>query len=173
MRLAVSGDVMAADAVTAAAATLEVADVIWSGRAQPLSWLRQILDRYPGCAVAAARGHGCYLIAGRFQQNKRWLRVPVSPSASGAVVCAIFVHAWLAAGWPAAALDPARLELLGGLDTATAAPIPFALYSSPGIGGEPAEFAPDVVGFGRAGPGIDNQCAGEMFTRSLGLIKEQ
>jgi hypothetical protein len=173
VRLAVSGDVMAADAVPAAAATLEVADVIWSARAQPLSWLRQTLDRYPGCAVAAARGHACYLIAGRFQQNKRWLRVPVSPSSSGAVVCALFVYAWLAAGWPVTALDPAGLELLGGLDAATAAPIPFALYGSLGLGGETTEFAPDVVGFGRASLGVNDQCAGEMFTRSLGLIQEQ
>jgi hypothetical protein len=173
VRLAVSGDLMTADAMTATAAVLEVADVIWSSRAQPPNWLRQILDRYPGCAVAAARGRGCYLVAGRFQQNKCRLRVPVSPSASAAVVCAIFVHAWLAAGWPLAALDPARLELLAGLGPATAAPIPFALYFSPRLGGEPIEFAPDVVGFGRAALGVDDQCAGEMFTRSLGLIQDQ
>jgi hypothetical protein len=126
-RLAVAGDLMAANADTAAEGVLEVADVIWSGRCQPPLWL----DRYPGCAVAAAPAPGGgYLVAARGQQDKRGLRVRVAGDpGSGALLCATFMHAWLAAGWPPDAMDPACLEAVmpWAATTAPSVSVPFVL----------------------------------------------
>lgn len=135
-RLAVSGDLVAADAAVASA-SLEVADVICSGRSEPVSWLTGTLERYPGCAVIAvpAAGSG-YLLATRKCRpltvacqldDKPGLGVRDAPG-SGALVCAMFVHAWLAAGWPLTALNPASLESVRSFEVATATPVPFALY---------------------------------------------
>ena len=122
-RLAVSGDLAAADTMTVSSRSLEVADVICCGSipgcAQPLDWLAGTLCRYPGCAVAAVRtGEGRCLVttrAGRpftvsyFIPNEPGLRAAPYVPASGALACALFVHGWLTASWPLTALDPARL----------------------------------------------------------------
>jgi hypothetical protein len=152
-RLAVSGDLVAADAMTVSPGSLEVADVICCGSelgcAQPLNWLAGTLGRYPGCAVAAVwTGDGRCLVTTRtgrpftisfFVPNEPGLRAPPYVPASGALACALFVHGWLAASWPLTALDPARLAvriigatqrwpLAGTMPVGQAALIPFALY---------------------------------------------
>jgi hypothetical protein len=118
MRLAVADEFLAADARTAPERSLELADVICSASARRLTWPRAILDRYPGCAVAAAPARdGGYLVAARDRpgtvvyllQNGPGLRVAAARSGLGALVRATFVHSWLAAGWPSAALDQTYL----------------------------------------------------------------
>ena len=137
-----SGDLIAVDA--AIVANLELADAICGSepdRVRALNWLTGILASYPGCAVAAVQtGEGSCLVATRtdrpftlsfFIQNELRLRGTADPSGSGALVCALFVHAWLAAGWPLAALDPRRLTAATHhreIPLNRAAPIPFALY---------------------------------------------
>jgi hypothetical protein len=138
----VSGDLIAVDA--AGGRGLELADVICDSDpdcVRPLNWLTGALASYPGCAVAALHtGEGSCLVATRtdrpftlsyFAQNELRLRGAADPSGSGALVCALFVHAWLAAGWPLAALDPRRLTATihhREIPVNLAAPIPFALY---------------------------------------------
>lgn len=107
--LAVTGDLVAAEATTARPGSLEVADVIWrhSG-SRPLAWLAETLNHYPGCAVAAsgqltASRAGHILV---FDQNEPGFNP---------LVCAVFVHSWLAAGWPLWALDPSRLVVVSGI----------------------------------------------------------
>jgi hypothetical protein len=121
-RLAVAGELAAADALSAAPEWLEVADIICAGRTRPLSWLTGILDSYPGCAVAAAPARGGrYTVATRGDRpfilhlltpNDPGLRVPPDPRGSGALACAVFVHGWLAAGWPLGALRSDGAELV-------------------------------------------------------------
>lgn len=136
---AVAGDLVAADATTAGPARLELTDVICSPAARPLSWLTGTLDRFPGCAVTAAPALGDgYLVAARGhcplklfydEQNKQGLRVGISAS----FVCAVFVHAWLAAGWSLDDMDPPCLEavLPWTATSIPAEPVPFVLdYSS-------------------------------------------
>jgi hypothetical protein len=139
LKRAVAGDLVAADVTIADSALLELADVICSPDARPLSWLTGTLDRFPGCAVAAApaRGGGylavtrgrCPLRLSYDEQNKQGLRVDSSAS----FLCAVFVHAWLAAGWPLEDMDPPCLEAVLPW-TATPIPavrVPFVLdYSS-------------------------------------------
>ena len=148
-RLAVSGDLVAADAMTASPESLEVADVIYfrsePGCAQPLTWLAGTLDSCPGCAVAAIwTGAGTCLVATRawrpmtvsyFVPNEHGLRAAPTEPASAALACAMFVHGWLAANWPLTALNPARLVAVTEWRPPTrttragrAAAIPFALY---------------------------------------------
>jgi hypothetical protein len=140
-RLAVSGDLVAADAATgdAGPGSLEIADVICEpGRADPLTWLAATLGRYPGCAVAAiGAGAGRCLVATRAGRpitvsycgpNERGPHAAPGEPASGALACAMFVHGWLAASWPLTALDPARLVAVTPWRPRTM-PIPFALYS--------------------------------------------
>jgi len=133
-RLAVSGDLVAVDAATVPVLQ-EVADVIFSDHGEPVSWLSDRLDRYPGCAMTAMPiAGGGYLVATReclplifhclLDHEPRLRAVP----GSGVVVCAMFVYAWLAAGWPLAALNPASLELVRPYSVATVTPVPFALY---------------------------------------------
>jgi len=113
--LAVAGELLAADALTAPARSLQVADVIYSASPRPLTWPHAILERYPGCAVVAVPARdGGYAVAARgsliyFPQNGLWLRVAVDEPGFGALVHAAFVHSWLAAGWPLAVLDQAHL----------------------------------------------------------------
>jgi hypothetical protein len=140
-RLAVSGDLVAADAVTSDPGSLEVADVICCrsepGWARPLTWLAGTLYSCPGCAVAAIwTGPGCCLVATRawrpmtvsyFVPNEHGCRAAPDEPASAALACAMFVHAWLAANWPLTALNPARL-VAATQWRPRATPIPFALY---------------------------------------------
>jgi hypothetical protein len=143
LKRAVAGDLVAADAVTAGLARLEVADIICSRHVQPPRWLTGTLDRFPGCAVTAAPAPGDgYLVGCRvpgrgrpplrlsyYQQNKQGLRVDTSDTGCAAFVCAMFVHAWLAAGWPLDAMDPPCLEavLPWTAKTIPAVPVPFVL----------------------------------------------
>jgi hypothetical protein len=126
-RPVVSGDVVAANAVTASPASLMLADVICCGNVAALSG---ILDRYPGCAVATAPapGDGVRIVT----RTCRPLTVSCRGTApgSGALACAIFVHAWLAAGQPLPALRPARLEAVApyAATLIPPVPVPFVLY---------------------------------------------
>jgi hypothetical protein len=128
VRQAVSGDLRVADAGLAAV-SLEVADVVYSGRGEPMSWLAGVLDRYPGCAVAAfpAADGGC-LFATRGCRLPHFLCL-LDDAPASAALCAMFVHAWLAAGWPLTALNPAALApVVAQSAVATAAQVSFALY---------------------------------------------
>jgi hypothetical protein len=148
-RLAVSGDLVAADAMTAGPGSLEVADVICGrsepGCAPPLTWLAGTMGSYPGCAVAAVwTGEGRCLVATRagrpftvsyFVPNGPGLRAARNVPVSGALACAMFVHGWLAARWPLTALDPARLVAVTEwrlpartMTAGRSTPIPFVLY---------------------------------------------
>jgi hypothetical protein len=131
-RLGVSGDVVALDAD--GSGPLDVADVIYC-RERPAPWLSEILDRYPGCAVAATgvdRGClvACRTIAISFFNPITWNELGFYP-----LICALFVHGWRTAGWPLAALDPRGLVVTAEhVDSVRAAvgnsatPIQFALY---------------------------------------------
>jgi hypothetical protein len=103
-RVAISGDLIAADAETATDPALEVADVICSARFQPSA----ILERYPGCAVAVGQLPGGAYEAATHGCRPVTLSCPTrdGPGCCGALACGIFVHAWLAAGWPLGAIDP-------------------------------------------------------------------
>jgi hypothetical protein len=106
----VSGTLLAADD-RAPTRWLEAADVIVvtgeAGSAGPTEWLR----RYPGSAVAAALVQpGECSVATR----DGLLRVEVSGQGTdnaNALACAVFVHGWLAVGWPLALFRPARLHI--------------------------------------------------------------
>jgi hypothetical protein len=143
LKQVVAGDFVAADAMTADLALQEVADIICSRQVQPPQWLTETLDRFPGCAVTAAPApDDSYLVAARgsrqlrlsyCQQNKQGLRVHTSDTGCAAFVCAMFVHAWLAAGWSLDAMDPPCLEAILPCTEKTipAVPVPFVLdYSS-------------------------------------------
>ena len=134
MWLAVTSELLAADVLTAPEKSLEVADVICSASSRPLTWPQAILDRYPGCAVAAAPARdGGYLVAARADdrpgtvvhllQNGPGLRVVATTTGLGALVCATFVHSWLAAGWPLAALDQTHLTTIVSDDSGTLRPL--------------------------------------------------
>jgi hypothetical protein len=134
MQLAVTGDLVAADAMIAHGVRPEIADVICSACPQPPGWLARTLDHYPGCAVAAVQaGNGRCFIAARVGslftfsysvQNDPELPACASGLRSGALVCAVFVHAWLAAGWPPDAMARTRCLVM----LRAAVPISFALY---------------------------------------------
>jgi hypothetical protein len=184
-RLAVAGEVAAADALSAGPEWLAVADVICSGRTQPVSWLSGILDGYPGCAVVAAPAPGGgYAVAARAHRpftiglltpNELGLRVQPDPRRSDALACAVFVHGWLAAGWPLVALKPARLEAGAGwpyaaraLTVGPAAPISFAMYYAEPVSG--VEPVPGVVGTGSGselGPGPESDPGARSASRRL------
>jgi len=128
MRPAVSGDIVAADAMTGSPASLKVADVICYGNVQALT---RILERYPGCAVATAPASGDGILAVTRACRPLTVSYHARDSAGpGALVCAIFVHAWLVAGWPLPALQPARLEAVTSraATLVPSVPVPFVLY---------------------------------------------
>jgi hypothetical protein len=109
-------------------AARKLADVICCDNAQALTG---ILERYPGCAVATAPAADDEILA----VTRVWRAFSVSYRArdapgSGALVCAIFVHAWLAAGWPLPALRPAQLTAVTpwAATLIAPAPVPFVLY---------------------------------------------
>jgi hypothetical protein len=122
----VSGELVVANAMTAPDRWLRLADAIYSATPRPLAWLHAVLASCPGCAVVAAgaRDGECTVVTRTaFHQNKLRLRVAVTPAGSGALVCAIFVHAWLTAGWPPAAIDRARLVAVGWESGLMAGPV--------------------------------------------------
>ena len=92
---------------------LEIADVIAGGRAAGCGhgagtgapWLRAILARYPGCAVAATgQAGGCVVVArGTADRSGICGRYSCGALAGGALA-----HCWLTADWPHAALRQAR-----------------------------------------------------------------
>jgi len=132
VRQAISGDMAVAEAATALT-SLEVADVVYSSQGEPMSWLAATLDRYPGCAVAGfPAADGRYLLATRECRMPLVFRLLVNETVtipgSGAAMSGMFVHAWLAAGWPLAALRPAILEPVVPHAMATLAQVPFGLY---------------------------------------------
>jgi hypothetical protein len=115
-KLAVGGDLMAAEAAAGDTGSLEVADVIYrrdgSGCTAPLTWLARTLDCYPGCGVAAIRGEGGgYLAAPRVTRPLTFSFLMPNDDGFNALACAMFVYGWLAAGWPSAALERSQLEV--------------------------------------------------------------
>lgn len=130
-KLAIRGDIVAMDADSAG--LLGIADVIYR-RGGPAERLSKILDRYPGCAVAATGTASGHLVVPRTAPPLSFpLPVRDGPRLS-TLICAMFVHSWLAAGWPLAALNPAGLEVTGhshrlqAMLADPAAPIPVSLY---------------------------------------------
>lgn len=139
----VAGELLVAEPGDTDPAILEIADVICGtpgrGRGRAAAWLAHVLDRYPGCAVAAiADGPGWCLVGMRAFPA---LPVTVHITADCAarvvpVLCASFIYGWLAAGRPVTALAPARLGVsarrAGTRDQIRPAPLPaayeFALY---------------------------------------------
>jgi len=105
---------------------LEVADVIVRPdgrvrhRGSRSAWSDEMFARYPGCAVAVtslgARG---YVAAVRAGGPVRFAACPkIAGAGMWAVVCGSVVHGWLAAGWPVAALEPERLQVITCMLTA-------------------------------------------------------
>jgi hypothetical protein len=131
-KLAVSGDLVAAEVAADGPGSLEVADVIYCGgepgREQPLASLVAVLRNYPGCAVTAIRmaDDGCLVLS---RSDPPLIFSPFMKNEQGfsALVCAMFVHGWLAAGWPLNALDPPQLEAAAGFSP-PAMPISFGMY---------------------------------------------
>jgi hypothetical protein len=135
-KLAVSGDLVAVDAVAAGPGSLEIADVICCHGGpvcgQSRAWSSRILGSYPGCAVAAIpMEDGRCLVASRAGRPLIFPPFIQNEQGSGTLVCAMFVHGWLAAGWPLAALYPPRLETVAGFSP-PAKPISFAMYYEDG-----------------------------------------
>jgi hypothetical protein len=130
-KLAVCGDLVAMNAD--GAGLLEIADVIYC-RGGPAVRLSAILDRYPGCAVAAMGTASGHLVAPRAAPPLSFPLLAHDDPRLGTLICAMFVHSWLAARWPLAALDPPGLEVTGhgrclrAMLADPAAPIPVSLY---------------------------------------------
>jgi hypothetical protein len=112
----VTGQFVVADGCVNRLAGRDIADVIChmgpSRCAEPSAWLGEMLGRYPGCAVASAglRGQDCAVAV----RGESPVMLAVDGKASTgcrALLCASFVHAWLAAGLPLKALTPARLRV--------------------------------------------------------------
>jgi hypothetical protein len=139
-KLAVRGDLVAAEATAGGAQPLEVADVIYRrdipACSRPLTWIAGTLDSYPGCEVAAIsweRG-GC-LAGSRVTGPLSFSFHMPDDGGFDALACAMFLYGWLAAGWPSAALDRSQLaasavlRIRGREVTARAAVlIPFGLF---------------------------------------------
>ena len=110
-----TGTLLAANSA-APARWLEAADVIVASggerSSRPGEWLRW----YPGCAVVASCTQpGECLVAMR---DGVLHGLTVSGAGAGhatALTCAVFVHGWLAAGWPLALLRPACLDVSQGV----------------------------------------------------------
>jgi hypothetical protein len=139
-KLAVRGDLVAAEATVVGARPLEVADVIYRrdmpGCSHPLMWLAGTLDSYPGCEVAAIpRQRGGCLAASRVTGPLAFSFLMPNDAWFDALACAMFLYGWLAAGWPPAALERSQLTVSAVLRlrrrkmTARAAVvIPFGLF---------------------------------------------
>ena len=114
--LTVRGALMAAGVRTGDSSGIGTADVIFAGsRAghdEAADWLSGILDRNPGCQVAAVcERPGDCVIATR-EDRIRALSVDSHETArTCAFACAVLVYGWLTAGLPLAALEPIRLAI--------------------------------------------------------------
>jgi hypothetical protein len=137
LELVVSGDVLAAGAQVGDTASLAVADVIYRDQAcaRPATWLGATLRDQPGCAVAVSRVGSGYLTACRVGAP-RYLSFR-APGGAGwySLACALFVHGWLAAGWPLEALNPPLLAGAAGVQRPgrwsplrSGAPIPYDIF---------------------------------------------
>lgn len=115
--LVAAGEVLAASSHCAGSVLLEIADVIYCPDAKPA----EILDRYPGAAVAAApgRGRGCRVAIRSGTCLNVAVTGPPVTSACAALLGACFVYGWLAAGEAAEALTPAVLTVTGGEPSAS------------------------------------------------------
>jgi hypothetical protein len=109
---AVCCDLLAAEVAGDAGGLCDIADVIigpvcWRP-AVARAWLVGVLKRCPGCAVAVARaGRGLCLVADRYGTVMSIaVAGPGCTPGRCAVACGSFVHGWLCAGWPLAALNP-------------------------------------------------------------------
>jgi hypothetical protein len=91
-----TGHIVAADTCTASERLLRIADVISAGH-HPGGWL----DRYPGCAVAISREFAATR-AGSVDIRNR------DPMTAG-----LFLHAWLAAGYPIGPLAGGEIRECG------------------------------------------------------------
>ncbi|UED87750.1 carbohydrate kinase family protein [Streptomyces profundus] len=96
----------------------EAADVLFCSHEQlrlpPAEWIGEVLDRYPGCQLAAVgRGEqGCVmgLRDGRLVEIDAVTPRPVrSTDGAGDALFASFLHGWLTAGEPVEALESAVL----------------------------------------------------------------
>jgi hypothetical protein len=104
-------DYLAAELEKDGAGRCDVADVLaWSAcPGQPVvrAQLAGVLRRYPGCAVAAAGSRsGTCVIANRQGAVTSVVVGGNCPSGLCVLAGASFVHGWLCAGWPLAALNP-------------------------------------------------------------------
>lgn len=112
----VTGQFVVADGCVNRLAGRDIADVIChigpSRCAEPSAWPGEMLGRYPGCAVASAglRGQD-YAVAVRGESPVMLAVDGKASTGCRALLCASFVHAWLAAGLPLKALTPARLRV--------------------------------------------------------------
>jgi hypothetical protein len=159
------GDFLAAPA-TAGAPSREIADVIWCScafaPARPEAWLSEMLDRHPGCGVAAVRlgQHACAVCTRAGYLLTFTLPAHRGPEACGPLLPAAFAYAWLSAGWPLPMLARTRLQVLGDVSALASGVIgeeltrlSFTLCYQRGahrLGAGPAELAPDLIGFGCA-----------------------
>lgn len=119
-KLAASGCLIAADETAGDAGSLEIADVIYRRErlagARSSAWLARILDRCPGCSVAAVPQAGRrYVVAARAGRPVIFSFAGTNGHGLNALVGAIFVHGWLCAGWPVDDLYPPRLHAAGTL----------------------------------------------------------
>jgi len=87
--------IVAADTCTASERLLRIADVVTAGH--PGGWL----DRYPGCAVAVSREFAATRIGSVDIRGR-------DPMTAG-----LFVHAWLAAGYPIGSLAGGEIRECG------------------------------------------------------------
>jgi hypothetical protein len=111
-----TSDVLIGDAVCGDPAWLRIADAITCparrAASETAECLREVLWLYPGCAVAVvepARGE-CVAAARGEVPRRLTIRQDDAGPGQAALLCAVFVHGWLAAGQPLAALDQARLR---------------------------------------------------------------
>lgn len=105
-------DYLAAEVAGEPGSRCDIADVItWRACAMPAvtrTQLADVLSRCPGCAVVAASADlGRCLVADRYGTVASVaVRGPDCPPGLRVLACGSFVHGWLCAGWPLAALDP-------------------------------------------------------------------
>ena len=136
-------DLVAADVLAATSASLEIADVIWSARVEPLSWLFETLERHPGCAVAASQGPGGAYVAAR---------------RAGRLYLSSFIHN---------DIGTSSLGTAFGSEVFGYAVFVYACLASSGGGVarrvEVGEPAPDIGDLGRVDAGIDVKRAGEVL----------
>jgi hypothetical protein len=104
-------DYLATELAGDGAGRCDIADVIISRaclrRPVDRAQLASVLSRYPGCAVVAGAGPGACLVADRHGSVMSIAVVGREcPPGLCVLACGSFVHGWMCAGWPLAALNP-------------------------------------------------------------------